>query len=128
MHSQLKHPRIRSHGHGPKTACTAVLQALFAAGPDERLYGLELMEQTGLKSGTLYPVLARLERSGWVISTWEEIDPQTAGRPRRRYYKLSGLGQRAGAAELSKFAGLPQSSGKPPRAAPTSPRPVWGQA
>lgn len=105
-----------------------VLQVLFAAGPDEGVYGLELTAHTGLKSGTLYPVLARLERAGWVVSAWEKTDPKTVGRPRRRYYKLSGLGQRAGSAELSKFAQVPQPLKEPRPASPTSPRPVWGQA
>ena len=105
-----------------------VLQALLATGLDEGLYGLELTNLTGLKSGTLYPVLARLERAEWVISAWEEVDPREAGRPRRRYYKLSGAGQRAGAAELSNLAPLPYSPGQPRPTTPKASRPVWGQA
>lgn len=81
-----------------------ILQAFFAADGDGRLYGLELSGSTGLKSGTLYPVLARLEVAGWVTSTWEETDPREAGRPRRRYYELSPLGRRAGSAALGEFA------------------------
>lgn len=105
-----------------------VLRVLFEAGPGTPLYGLELSELTGLKSGTLYPVLARLERSGWVTSTWEEVDPQDAGRPRRRYYLLSGLGERAGAAHLSEFAALPIRSSKDQQATPRPSRPLWGQS
>ena len=81
-----------------------VLQVLIAADPDEHAYGLMLCMRTGLKSGTLYPVLARLERAGWVESAWEGIEPRVVGRPRRRCYWLTVLGQRFGAAELAKFA------------------------
>lgn len=105
-----------------------VLRALFDVGPEGRVYGLELTEQTGLKSGTLYPVLARLEGAGWVVSAWEEADPRDVGRPRRRYYQLSGLGQRAGAAELAEFADLPSMPTRSAHAPRKSTRPVWGQA
>ena len=39
-------------------------------------------------SGTLYPLLARLEAAGWFTSEWEDVDPSEVGRPRRRLYKL----------------------------------------
>jgi DNA-binding PadR family transcriptional regulator len=105
-----------------------VLQAFLAAGGAATLYGLELMDQTGLKSGTLYPVLARLEEAGWATSSWEDADPRDAGRPRRRYYELTGLGQRAGAAALGEFSQLatPVAGARPRRH--QSVRPVWGQA
>jgi DNA-binding PadR family transcriptional regulator len=103
-----------------------VLQAFIAAG--ESLYGLELSDQTGLKSGTLYPVLARLEEAGWVTSAWEDTDPRDVGRPRRRYYELTGLGQRVGTAALGEFAHLPQPATKTRRRQHQSTRPVWGQA
>ncbi|MEO3778701.1 helix-turn-helix transcriptional regulator [Micromonospora sp. B11E3] len=57
--------------------------------PDQELYGLELSAAAGLASGTLHPILARLERLGWLRSRWEELDPHEAGRPRRRYYSLT---------------------------------------
>lgn len=69
-----------------------VLRALLE-DPEQERYGLELIEQTGFPSGTLYPILMRLERAGWVASSWE--DPalhEAAGRPRRRYYKLTDNG------------------------------------
>jgi DNA-binding MarR family transcriptional regulator len=100
-----------------------VLQALLDQASDEGLYGLELTELTGLKSGTLYPVLARLEQAEWVISSWEQVDPHDVGRPRRRYYRLSGVGQRT-AASLSDSAQLSQPSGRPRAIS----RPAWGQA
>ncbi|GAA1606835.1 hypothetical protein GCM10009804_73530 [Kribbella hippodromi] len=105
-----------------------VLQVFIAAGPDEHLYGLALSEHTGLKSGTLYPVLARLERASWITSDWEEVDPREAGRPRRRYYHLTGLGRRAGTAELAKFGRPSLPPNRSRKVAPNAARPAWGQA
>lgn len=57
------------------------------------LYGLELSRLTGLGSGTLYPELSRLEAAGLIEGHWEDGDPAELGRPRRRYYRLTGLGE-----------------------------------
>jgi DNA-binding PadR family transcriptional regulator len=73
------------------TSVLKVVAALLAGGDTER-YGLQLMQDTGLPSGTLYPILVRLERAGWVASRWEEVDPAAEGRPPRRYYRLTGEG------------------------------------
>lgn len=77
---------------------TEVLRA-FMVSPTEDLYGYQLIQMTGLPSGTLYPILARLEFYGWVESRWEELDPEQEARPRRRYYRLSQDGlERVGSA------------------------------
>lgn len=76
----------------------AVLRALLEH-PSKELYGLEICAKAGLPSGTIHPILARLEKAGWLESSWEEIDPHEQGRPRRRYYKLSPDG-----AELARIA------------------------
>jgi DNA-binding PadR family transcriptional regulator len=55
--------------------------------PRESFYGYDLSKSTGIKSGTLYPLLVRLEEAGWLESGWEES--QVEGRPRRRFYKLT---------------------------------------
>ncbi|MDG4770944.1 helix-turn-helix transcriptional regulator [Solwaraspora sp. WMMD792] len=68
-----------------------VLQAL-AEVPDQQRYGLEIVESTGLLPGTVYPILARLEQAGWLHSQWEAVDEHAAGRPRRRYYRLTADG------------------------------------
>jgi PadR family transcriptional regulator, regulatory protein PadR len=68
----------------------------FLEAPGHEVYGLELARATGLKSGTLYPILDRLESRGWVSSRWEERDPAEMGRPRRRFYQLTGIGQLEG--------------------------------
>lgn len=65
---------------------------VFLEDPGENRYGLEVMRETGLQSGTLYPILARLERVGWLVSEKEPIDPAREGRPARRYYRLTPEG------------------------------------
>jgi PadR family transcriptional regulator PadR len=64
-------------------------------------YGLDLMAQTGLKSGTIYPLLHRLQADGWLSSAKERINPRHEGRPARRFYRLTGLGQREARAALA---------------------------
>ncbi len=66
-----------------------VLQVLLDASGQE-MYGLEICKAAQLPSGTIHPILARLERLGWLESSWEDIDPVKEGRPRRRYYQLKG--------------------------------------
>jgi PadR family transcriptional regulator, regulatory protein PadR len=69
--------------------------------------GAELAKSTGVSSGTLYPLLQRLEHAGWVTSAWEQIDPSEEGRPRRRFYTLTALGQSRAIAELSALQTAP---------------------
>ena len=78
----------------------AVLAALLAE-PDAERYGLDLIGQTGLPSGTLYPLLTRLQQAGWVEASWEQIDPAAAGRPARRYYRLTPTGVQAATESLA---------------------------
>ena len=68
-----------------------VLRAMLDE-PTADHYGLELARTTGLKTGTLYPILARLEQAEWVGSSWEDVDPSEAGLPARRYYRLTPTG------------------------------------
>lgn len=69
-----------------------VLRALLDEPSKER-YGLELCDLVGLPSGTIYPILARLEQVGWVHSTWEDpVAHEAARRPRRRFYRLTSDG------------------------------------
>jgi DNA-binding PadR family transcriptional regulator len=53
---------------------------------DQPRWGLEIIKATGRPSGTVYPMLDRLERAGWVESAWDEQDRKGA---RRRLYKLT---------------------------------------
>ena len=59
-------------------------------------YGFDIIDQTGLPSGTVYPALGRLERDGLVKSAWEEEqEAHSEGRPARRYYRLTAPGVKA---------------------------------
>lgn len=70
----------------------SVLQAI-ANGYE---YGFDIIDQTGLPSGTVYPALSRLDRDGFVKSAWEEeAGAHADGRPARRYYRLTAPGVRA---------------------------------
>ena len=70
------------------TPTRMVLEALHAAG--QPLYGLEIVQATGLGNGTVYPILHRLEHYGRVQSAPE--DGAHPGRPPRRYYQLTPAG------------------------------------
>jgi PadR family transcriptional regulator, regulatory protein PadR len=72
--------------------------------------GAEIAKATKVGSGTLYPLLARLEAAGWFTSEWENVDPSEVGRPRRRLYKLTGVGKRRAREALS---GLQLGTGVP---------------
>jgi PadR family transcriptional regulator, regulatory protein PadR len=75
------------------TPATARVLRPFLEEPSTRRYGFELMERTGLASGSLYPILAKLERAEWIRGEKEAIDPQQEGRPARRYYVLTAVGE-----------------------------------
>lgn len=64
----------------------------FLENPSVELSGADVQKRSGLASGTLYPILLRLESAGWFVSRWEGIDPVSAGRPRRRLYRLTPNG------------------------------------
>lgn len=80
-------------------------------------YGFDIIDQTQLPSGTVYPALGRLERDGLVKSAWEnEQEAHAEGRPARRYYKLTAPGVKA-LADASAFyrALLPSTKPRPVR-------------
>jgi DNA-binding PadR family transcriptional regulator len=54
--------------------------------------GSALASAGGLASGTLYPILIRLEKAQWITSQWEAAEPQS--KPRRRLYSIKALGIR----------------------------------
>src|SRR4051812_41946309 len=83
------------------TTGVAQVLAAFLAEPAAPRYGLELMRATAQPSGTLYPILTRLQGAGWVVAQWEDIDPAAEGRPARRYYRLTPDGVAAARTELA---------------------------
>jgi DNA-binding PadR family transcriptional regulator len=84
------------------------LFALMSADPLARWWGVQLSRELEVPSGTIYPLLARLETAGWLESAWEEIDPTEQGRPRRRLYRLTGEGERVANEALAEFGALPR--------------------
>lgn len=83
-------------GFGMTVQTQAVLGVLLDH-PLQQQYGLEISKAAGLPSGSLNPILARLEQAGWVISDWEQVDEHEVGHPRhravvgsRRYRDLCG--------------------------------------
>jgi PadR family transcriptional regulator, regulatory protein PadR len=93
---------------------------VFLADVSAPRYGYDLMKAARLPSGTLYPMLARLQDEGLVTSQWEPPPADGSGRPPRKYYQLTGEGIRAARQELA------QASGYAPRAAHGTARPVPG--
>jgi PadR family transcriptional regulator, regulatory protein PadR len=67
----------------------------MASEPDVSKYGFELSRELRIPSGTLYPLLGRLCRRGWLLRESEAGDPSELGRPVRTYYRLTEEGRRA---------------------------------
>lgn len=84
-------------------ATQLVLRAVLAE-PTRETYGLQICHDAGLPSGTIHPILARLERLGWLESHWEDVVPEDEGRPRRRYYKLTEDGAERARIALARAA------------------------
>jgi PadR family transcriptional regulator, regulatory protein PadR len=85
------------------TQTLKVLDVLMSPSEDG-ISGAEITRSTKLASGTLYPILFRLEEAGWVESHWETEDPHELGRPRRRFYRITGVGARKARAEFRDIA------------------------
>ncbi|HEX6523835.1 MAG TPA: PadR family transcriptional regulator [Streptosporangiaceae bacterium] len=81
-------------------ALERVLRA-FLADPDAERYGYDLMKVAKLPSGTLYPLLARLEADGLVRSQWEPPREDAGGRPPRKFYRLTAEGERVARLQLA---------------------------
>jgi PadR family transcriptional regulator, regulatory protein PadR len=86
--------------HSPQAI--AVMAAL-SHRPSDWLYGLELSKLTGLKSGSLYPILIRLADRGLLESRW--LEPTEPGRPPRHAYRLSSDGLKALSEQSSPVSG-----------------------
>src|SRR5215471_21619184 len=78
---------LRSRAPSPQSR--AVLEAL-AAQPQAWRYGYDLCQETGLKAGSMYPILIRLANQGLLETNWQP--PQAPGRPPRHMYRLTAPG------------------------------------
>ena len=84
-------------------ATVDVLEVLL--GTDEPRWGLEIIKLTGRPSGSVYPLLDRLERAGWVTSSWDD-DAERRG-PRRRMYRLTAEGAVEARRVVARAASVP---------------------
>ena len=84
------------------SAQTLSVLAALCAEPSQWQHGYALAKQTGLKSGTLYPILIRLADRGLVEACWQD-EPQP-GRPRRHLYRLTAAGLASATAALADAA------------------------
>jgi len=95
-----REPRITHQTHLVLTA--------FLVDPTQFLSGYDVIGSTGLSTGTLYPILMRLEQAKWLESHREEIDPKKEGRPRRRLYRITQTGlERARNLRAEVLGGVP---------------------
>jgi PadR family transcriptional regulator PadR len=74
-----------------KTQSTVKVAVALLAKPRDRHWGYDLSKESGVMSGVLYPILARMLDEGWLADGWED-PPEAAGRPPRRYYTITPLG------------------------------------
>ena len=68
------------------------VMAMFLDHQSESFTGSQVMKNTKLKSGTVYPLLSRLANGGWLSANWEDMDPLKDRQP-RRLYKLTDSGK-----------------------------------
>jgi len=79
-------------------------------------HGFDIMDATGLPSGTVYPILRRLDREGFLKSTWEKaLAAQREQRPPRRYYEITGAGEAMLADAVERYRVLDQAVARTPR-------------
>lgn len=107
------------------TSLVARVVRVFLDDPAAAVYGFELMQRTRLPSGTIYPILARLEGAGWITGQLEPPEEASRqGRPARRLYRLTAEGAVAGRVALAELTAQLR-----PAAAPAlRPRGQLGQA
>jgi len=82
-HGRLSHPALK---------VLRVFLTAFSDNVRSEIAGADIMKSAGISSGTLYPILLRLERAGVLASRWEKDTPQDLGRPRRRLYRITSAG------------------------------------
>lgn len=77
------------------SALSLVAAIILRAIGDGHFYGFEIMEVTGLPSGTIYPALRRLEESRLIRSQREPGESGMSGGPPRKYFRITAEGRRA---------------------------------
>ncbi|MEH6373574.1 PadR family transcriptional regulator [Streptomyces sp. KLMMK] len=104
----------------PKMTRTTLDVLSVLVTQDQELYGLKIAQATGVLTGTIYPILARLEQAGWVTSEWESGEEPDSRGPRRRFYRLTPNGlQRAQSALQRAASRRTAAPGRPGAAGPS---------
>jgi PadR family transcriptional regulator PadR len=105
----------------PKPSLLAFGQvSVLHAVADGNRFGFEIMDATGLTSGTVYPTLDKLESLGYLTSEWEDAKVARRGkRPPRRYFDLTADGAAALAEALQRYKNLKPVSLKAWRVRPS---------
>lgn len=107
-----------------KTLLPHTTAVILQAVSNSYRYGFDIMDQTGLPSGTVYPALRRLEEQGLVKSKWErEATALRDGRPARKYYEVTKAGREALAEAVKRYKHMERLM---PRAAKSDPSPERG--
>jgi PadR family transcriptional regulator PadR len=109
-----------SRNRAPSPQALQVLRALGAA-PARWRYGYDLGAETGLKAGSLYPILVRLADRGLLEAVWEESPPP--GRPARHLYRLTPQGRELAASAAPAVAPVPGAPLRRARAGRVVPQP-----
>jgi DNA-binding PadR family transcriptional regulator len=78
---------------------TLIVLELLLESPRSWHYGYAISQQSGLQSGTLYPILVRLADQGWLETRW--IESEQPGRPSRHTYRLTGEGAKSARQKLA---------------------------
>ncbi|WHM30768.1 helix-turn-helix transcriptional regulator [Streptomyces sp. BPPL-273] len=76
-----------------KTHALMQVATELLADPSGKHYGYSLAKRAGVRSGVLYPMLARLVDAGWLTDGWEDPTTIQDRRPPRRYYELTDEGK-----------------------------------
>src|SRR6266540_7311020 len=105
----------------PKTPALAFGQvSVLHAVADGNRFGFDIIDATGLTSGTVYPTLDKLESLGYLTSRWEDARvARRDKRPPRRYFDLTAQGAAALAAALTRYKNLKPVSLAPWRVKPS---------
>jgi PadR family transcriptional regulator PadR len=91
----------------PKSSLSYSAAVILQAVTSGYRYGFDVMDVTGLPSGTVYPALRRMEHAGLVASTWEDdTAAQRDGRPARKYYEVTDEGREALAEAVRRYRRL----------------------
>jgi DNA-binding PadR family transcriptional regulator len=94
--------------HTPLSLTSAIILLAVESG---RRYGFEIMDATGLPSGTIYPALRRLEKAKLIRSDWDSTAAAASQGPPRKYFRVTPEGRGALDAAGKRFPAVAQLKG-----------------